>query len=67
MKRDELAERTRKPREGRGGRPRAWSFSTERVKVAVSALADDVSEEELTEAVAAALKERRRKTRGRAA
>jgi ParB family transcriptional regulator, chromosome partitioning protein len=67
LKRDELAERTRKPREGRGGKPRPWSFSTDRVKVAVSALADDVSEEELTEAIAAALKERRRKGRGRAA
>jgi ParB family chromosome partitioning protein len=67
LKRDELAERTRKPREGRGGRPRTWSFSTEQVKVVVSALADDVSEEELTEAIAAALKQRRRKGRGRAA
>jgi ParB family chromosome partitioning protein len=67
LKRDELAERIRKPREGRGGRPRTWLFTTERVKVAVSALADDVSEEELTEAIAAALKERRRKPRGRAA
>jgi ParB family chromosome partitioning protein len=67
LKRDELAERTRKPREGRGGRPRTWSFSTERVKVTVSALAEDVSEEELTEAIAAALKVRRRKGRSRAA
>jgi ParB family transcriptional regulator, chromosome partitioning protein len=67
LKRDELAERTRKPREGRGGRPRPWSFSTERVKVVVSAMADDVSEDELTEAIAAAMKERRRKGRDRAA
>jgi ParB family chromosome partitioning protein len=67
LKRDELAERTRKPRAGRGGRPRSWSFSTERVKLTVSALADDVGEEELTEAIAAALKDRRRKSRGRAA
>ena len=59
LKRDELAERTRRPREGREDRPRAWSFATERVKVVVSATADDVSEEELTEAIAAALKERR--------
>jgi ParB family chromosome partitioning protein len=43
LKRDELAERTRRPRGGRGGRPRPWSFATDRVKVAVSALAEDVS------------------------
>jgi ParB family chromosome partitioning protein len=67
LKRDELAERTRKPREGRGDKPRAWTFSTERVRVVVSAIADDVSDEELTEAIAAALKDRRRKSRGRAA
>jgi ParB family chromosome partitioning protein len=67
LKRDELAEQTRRPRGGRGGRPRPWSFATDRVKVAVSALAEDVSEEELTEAIAAALKERRRKGRDRAA
>jgi hypothetical protein len=67
LKRDELAERIRKPHEGRESRPRPWSFATEQVKVAVSALADDVSEEELTEAVAAALKQRRRKSRSRAA
>jgi ParB family chromosome partitioning protein len=67
LKRDELAERTRKPREGRGGRPRSWSFSTERVKITVSALADDASEEELTNAIAAALKERRGKGRASAA
>ena len=67
LKRDELAERTRKPREGRGGRQRAWSFSTERVKVVVSAMAENVSEDELTEAIAAALKDRRRKGRSHAA
>jgi ParB family chromosome partitioning protein len=67
LKRDDLAERTRKPREGRGGRPRPWSFATERVKVVVSARADDVSEEELTEALAAALRARRGKGRTRAA
>ena len=67
LKRDELAERTRKPREGRRDRPRAWSFATDRVKVVVSAMADNVSEEELTEAIAAALKDRRRKSRYRAA
>jgi ParB family chromosome partitioning protein len=67
LRRDDLAERTRKPREGRSLKPRSWSFATERVKVAVSALADDVSEDELTEAVAAALKERRKKGRVRAA
>jgi hypothetical protein len=37
------------------------------VKVVVSAMADDVSEDELTEAIAAAMKERRRKGRDRAA
>jgi len=67
LRRDDLAERTRKPREGRGSRPGSWSFSTERVKVVVSTLADDVSDEELTEAIAAALKEHRKKSRGRAA
>jgi ParB family chromosome partitioning protein len=59
LKRDELAERTRKPRAGRAGRPQSWSFKTQRVKVTVAALADDVSDLELTEAVAAALQERR--------
>jgi ParB family chromosome partitioning protein len=67
LRRDDLAERTRKPREGRGGRPKPWSFSTERVKVVVSARAGDVSEEELTEAIAAALRARRGKGRTRAA
>ena len=67
LRRDDLAERTRKPREGRGGRPGSWSFATDRVKVVVSALADDVSDEELTEAIAAALKERRKKGRSHAA
>jgi ParB family transcriptional regulator, chromosome partitioning protein len=67
LRRDDLAERTRKPREGRGGRPGSWSFATDRAKVVVSALVDDVSDEELTEAIAAALKERRKKGRSHAA
>ena len=67
LKHNGLAERTRKPREGRGSRPGSCAFSTERVKVVVSALADDVSDEELTEAITAALKEHRKRAGGRAA
>jgi ParB family transcriptional regulator, chromosome partitioning protein len=67
LRRDEIKERTRRPRESRGGRPRTWTFATERVRVSISALADDVGEDELTEAIRSALAARRKKGRGQAA
>jgi ParB family transcriptional regulator, chromosome partitioning protein len=67
LKRDELDERTRTPRTQPGGKPRPWTHTTERVKVTLSPLADEVSEEDLTEALRSALKARTKKGRGNAA
>jgi ParB family chromosome partitioning protein len=67
LKRDEIEERTRRPREGRGGKPKPWTFATDRGKVTVAALAEDVTDEELTELLRVALAERRKKGRNRAA
>jgi ParB family transcriptional regulator, chromosome partitioning protein len=67
LKRDELDERTRPPRAPAGGKPRPWTHTTERVKVTLSPLAGEVSEEDLTEALRSALKARAKKARGTAA
>lgn len=67
LRRDEVEDRTRRPREGRGGRPRPWTFATERGKVSVSSLAEDFSEADLVELLRAALAECRKKGRERAA
>ena len=67
LKRDDLDERTRTPRPAAGGKPRLWTHMTERVKVILSPLAEEVSEEDLTEALRSALKVRTKKSRGNAA
>ncbi len=59
IRRDELQDRTRSvasPRQGRGGRPRPWVHEADgRVKVTVSAMAEDVDQAEFLEALKAAL------------
>ena len=68
IRRDELQERTRtgSPRQGRGGR-RPWSYDYQGlVKVTVAALAEDVDEDVILEALKAALSVRRT-GKGRAA
>ena len=67
LKRDDLDERTRTPRPAAGGKSRLWTHTTERVKVILSPLAEEVSEEDLTEALRSALKVRTKKSRGNAA
>ena len=67
LKRDDLNERTRTPRPAAGGKPQPWIHTTERVKVILSPLAEEVSEEDLTAALRSALKVRTKKSRGNAA
>jgi ParB family chromosome partitioning protein len=66
LRRDVLKERTRTPRQGRGA-PKVWAHTAGRVKVTLSPLAEDVTDEELTEALRSALSARRKKDRGQAA
>jgi ParB family chromosome partitioning protein len=67
LKRDEVEDRTRRPREGREGKGRPWTFATARGKVSVAALAEDFSEADLIELLRAALAECRKKSRSNAA
>ena len=53
LRRDALTERTRTPRQGRGA-PKAWAHTAGRVRVTLSPLAEDVTDEELTEALRSA-------------
>ena len=67
LKRDEPRRAHANSPHAAGGKPRPWTHTTERVKVILSPLADEVSEEDLTEALRSALKARTKKGRGNAA
>jgi ParB family chromosome partitioning protein len=73
LRRDDLAEHVRQPRErqaragGDSTRPRNWTHATDRGRVTLTAKAEDVSDEELTELLAEALKQRRKASRKHAA
>jgi hypothetical protein len=69
LTRDVAQDREASRRQSRGGQPRNWTHTTGRVRVSLSPLADDVNDDELDEALRAAVAARRNQNekRGKAA